>query len=70
MKFSFLLPSMLSIFCILQCFLREEGGIAAFMVRTPGGVKTDVNFNFLNVSQLNVLETTNENSPIEREAWK
>lgn len=68
MKFSFLLPSMLSIFCILQYFLREEGGIAAFMVRMPGGVKTDVNFNFLNVSQLNVLETTNENSPIEREA--
>lgn len=68
MKFSFLLPSTLSIFCILQCFLREEGGVAAFMVRAPGGVKTDVNFNFLNVSQLNVLETTNENSPIEKEA--
>lgn len=70
MKFSFLLPSMLSIFGILQYFLREEGGFATFMVRTSGGVKTDVNFSFLNVSQLNVLETTNENSPIEREVWK
>lgn len=68
MKFSFLLPSMLSIFCILQCFLREEGGVVAFIVRTPGGVKADVNFNFLNVSQLNVLEIINENSPFEREA--
>ena len=42
----------------------------AFMVRMPRGVKTDVNFNFLNVSQLNVLEIINENSPIEREAYK
>lgn len=66
-KFYFLIPSVLPIFCILQCFLRDERGVAAFCLECQG-VGSRCEFQFLNVSHLKVLEIINESLHFGKEA--